>query len=252
MRKDSLGDRMKNNYENRNRIYLNRRTPVIIRLDGRAFHTLTKHLEKPYDKDFIEVMQKTAEFLVNEVQGCSFAYVQSDEISLLLTDFDKFDTQAWFDYNVQKIISISASLATAKFNELWCKNEKLYKITKNSNPCAVFDARCFNIPEDEVKNYFIWRQQDWVRNSILMLAQAHFSNKFMHGKKCFELDALLEKEKNVKWDQFDSHLKYGTHIIGLKELSEWLDLDLNTTHYSQLLTENTLIERLLNLSRFEK
>lgn len=109
----SLGDRMKKQYEDRSRIYLQRRTYTIIRIDGKAFHTYTQGLERPFDSKFCRDMDKTAEFLCRNIQGAQFAFVQSDEISILLTDFETIATEAWFDANLQKMCSVSASLATA-------------------------------------------------------------------------------------------------------------------------------------------
>ena len=187
---DALGDRMKNYYENRYRIYLTRRTPVIIRVDGNAFHTFTKGLERPFDADFMDIMQKTCKELCENIQGCVGGYVQSDEISLLLIDYQNINTDAWFNYNLQKIISLAAAMATCTFNRLvgelvaslaasgyalsqfedseddeaecWRK----YNIWASKQNCAIFDARAFNIPKEDVTNYFIWRQKDATRNSI--------------------------------------------------------------------------------------
>lgn len=121
MDKSDLGNRMKNSYEKRTKNFLPRRTYTIIRLDGKAFHTYTKGLKRPFDMGFINDMNETAKYLCENIQGCKFAYVQSDEISLLLTDFDKITTDAWYDGNIQKIVSVSASLATAFFNKLRIK-----------------------------------------------------------------------------------------------------------------------------------
>ena len=113
--RDNLGNRMKN-YEHTSRTYLTRRLPVIIRLDGKAFHTFTKGLKKPFDEILIDAMWETAKYLCKSIQGCKIAYVQSDEISLLLTDYDTIESCAWFDNNIQKMVSISASMATLAFN----------------------------------------------------------------------------------------------------------------------------------------
>ena len=118
-RKDSLGDRMKENYENRAKTYLVRRMPVIIRLDGKAFHTFTRGFDKPYDEVFHKTMNETLRFLCENIQGCKFGYTQSDEITLLLTDYDTLTTDAWFDNAVQKMCSVSASMATMAFNKLF-------------------------------------------------------------------------------------------------------------------------------------
>ncbi|MGD9158306.1 MAG: tRNA(His) guanylyltransferase Thg1 family protein [Desulfobacteraceae bacterium] len=137
---NSLGERMKENYEFRSRIKLARRIPVIIRLDGKAFHTLTRKCEKPFDDLFRNVMEETALALCREIQGVKCAYTQSDEISLLLTDFDRLGTEAWFDYNLQKITSVSAGIASVCFSKLWAEAE------------GIFDSRAFNAPKEEVCN----------------------------------------------------------------------------------------------------
>jgi tRNA(His) guanylyltransferase len=202
---DSLGDRMKENYENRNRTYLLRRTPVIIRVDGKAFHTLTNSCRKPYDSRLISTMALAAADTAKELQGFKLGYVQSDEASFLLTDFDSLDTQAWFSYNVQKMCSIAASLMTFNFR----------RFTSNGDPWAgkyaLFDARCFNIPKEEVTNYFLWRAQDWGRNSIQMLAQAHFSPKELHGKNQADMHEMLHT-KGLNWADEPSVYKNGTFI----------------------------------------
>lgn len=193
---DSLGDRMKGNYEDRNRVKLTRRMPVIMRLDGRAFHTFTRGLEKPFDPHFVEVMQYVTRCVFDEIQGAKIAYTQSDEISILITDFDNFDTAAWFDYNVQKMVSIAASVASVAFSMNWGKPVQ-------------FDARVFNIPKEEVINYFRWRYQDWTRNSIQMLARAHFSHKELDKKNVPAMHEMLH-QKGVNWADLDPVYKNGT------------------------------------------
>lgn len=195
---DSLGDRMKSNYEDRYRLYLTRRTPVIIRLDGKAFHTVTKYCEKPFDKAFTILMDGTAMRLVNEIQGAKCAYVQSDEISILLTDFDNLTTQAWFDYSLQKLVSVSAGIASGYFSSYW------------KTPIA-FDSRAFNVPESEVANYFVWRQKDWIRNSVQMLAQAHFSHAQLQNKSQLDMNEML-KDKGIVWSNLESRYKNGGFI----------------------------------------
>jgi tRNA(His) 5'-end guanylyltransferase len=200
MKKDSIGNRMKQNYENIYRISLTRRTPVIIRLDGRAFHTFTKHLEKPFSNMLREAMVKTAEALLSEISGAKIAYVQSDEISILVTDYDHLYTQPWFDYNLQKITSVSASIATAVFNDYM-----------ESPYLATFDSRAFNIPKEEVANYFLWRWQDWKRNSIQLLGQSLFSHKELHKKNQREIVEMCN-EKGEEWEYLAAWWKYGTFI----------------------------------------
>jgi len=217
-KQDSLGDRMKTFYEDRTRMFVPRRTYTIIRVDGKAFHTYTKVLEKPFDIQFINDMDETACYMCKNIQGAKFAFVQSDEISILLTDFETLTTDAWFDGNVQKIVSVSSSLATAKFNQL-----RLQAIQrKETNDCfgiiskstlAMFDSRVFTIPSDiEVENYFIWRQQDTVRNSIQSVAYNLYSPKEVYGKNTDQLQEMCF-QKGVNWNDFDPKLKRGRIIV---------------------------------------
>lgn len=199
---DSLGDRIKNQYENRTRHELVRRSYHMIRVDGKAFHSYTKKIgtEKPYDFKLMDRMNQTTKFLCENIQGAQLAYVQSDEISILFTDFSKLETDLWFDGNIQKISSITASLATGFFNSY-----------NNPKPevLAFFDARVFTIPDaSEVVNAFIWRYQDWHRNSISMLARAHFSHKQLHGKSVSDMHDMLH-EKGINWAKQDESAKNG-------------------------------------------
>lgn len=192
---------MKENYEIRSRSYLTRRTPVIIRLDGRSFSKYTRGLNKPFDEGFIEDMVATAEYLCSNVQGAIMAYTQSDEISLLLCDYKNLDSDAWFDYEIQKMCSISASITTAKFNQL--------RSIRGFETLVNFDSRTFNIPESEVANYFLARQSDAIRNSISMLAGSLYTHKELHGKNSGErLDMIYAK--GVSWDNLDHHKKDGS------------------------------------------
>jgi tRNA(His) 5'-end guanylyltransferase len=198
MKKDSIGNRMKENYEDRYRIKLTRRTPVIIRLDGKAFHNLTKGCQKPFDDSFQSCMQETSRKLLEEIQGAKCCYTQSDEISVLLTDFDNLNSESWFDYNLQKIVSISASIASVYFSNMYCK-------------FAVFDSRAFNIPKEEACNYFIWRQQDWIRNSLQMMAQSLYSHKELHKKNTSDMHEMIFK-KGLNWNNIDNKYKNGVFI----------------------------------------
>jgi len=200
-KKDSLGDRMKEFYENRTRNFLPRRTYTIIRADGKAFHSYTRGLVRPFDEKLVNDMDETACYMCKNIQGAKFAFVQSDEISILLTDFEGLTTDAWFDGNIQKMASISASLATAKFNEL------------RSNKIALFDSRVFTIPSDiEVQNYFIWRQQDTTRNSILSVAQSMFSHRELENKNTDQMQEMCF-QKGVNWNDFSAKLKRGRLIV---------------------------------------
>ena len=233
MIKDNLGDRMKENYENRYRFFLTRRTPVIIRIDGKAFHTYTKHFKRPYDYIMAKTMIDTCHYLCSEIMGCQIAYTQSDEISLLLMDNKKLTSQAWFDNNLQKIASVSASMATMAFNKAFWNNMTLIEVYKtagwgdyiannifyeNQFGKAMFDARAFNIPESEVCNYFIWRQQDATRNSIESAGHAYFSNKELHRVNCNQIQEKLFQEKNINWNEYPTLFKHGICIKKLDDI----------------------------------
>ena len=218
MKNDALGDRMKEFYEDRTRIKLPRRTFTIIRIDGKAFHTYTKGLTRPFDDGLIEDMNATTAYLCKNIQGAKFGYVQSDEISLVLTDFDDLGTHAWFDNNLQKMVSVAASMATSEFNRLrmmrMMRNSQIFLEPEHIKAMrmAEFDARAFQIPFiDEVENYFIWRQQDAVRNSISSVAQSLYSTKELHGKKTSDMQELIF-QKGINWNDYDFRLKRGAVI----------------------------------------
>lgn len=198
MGKDSLGTRIKG-YENISRFYLTKRTPLIIRLDGKAFHTLTRGLEKPWDRDFTNAMLYTMQMLCEQVENVKLAYWQSDEISLLLTDYDRLETEAWFSRNLQKMVSVSASIATHAFNDNFSHPTKV----------GYFDSRAFTIPKEEVCNYFIFRQNDASRNSVQGLGQANFSHKSLHGLNNSQVQDKLMLEKGINWNDTPTIFKRG-------------------------------------------
>lgn len=208
--KDGLGDRMKKNYEDRSRHYLLRRTPVILRLDGKAFHTFTRGLEKPFDKRFVYSMRYATLRTAERMQGCVAAYVASDEASFLLTDWAQLDSQAWFDYNKSKIESIAASYMSVFFNQnFFGSKEPSDSLTDRY---GVFDARSFNLPKAEVVNYFLWRMKDWERNSITMFASESYSHKELHGKST--LDRLrMSSESGNHWSDLDPIFRNGSFFV---------------------------------------
>jgi tRNA(His) 5'-end guanylyltransferase len=232
--KDSLGDRMKGNYEDRYRISLPRRTNIIIRIDGKAFHSYTRGLERPFDQGLSDDMDATTKFLCENIQGAKMGYVQSDEISILVTDYDDLSTNAWFDNNLQKMCSISASLATSKFNQLRLSRrfrnmlDPEMEIDVNVSiaadmiekfKSAQFDSRIMIIPEsEEVVNYFIWRQQDATRNSISMAAQSMFSHKELQGKSTSNMQDMMMLQKSVNWNDYPTRFKRGTAVIKVTDL----------------------------------
>lgn len=229
--KDALGDRMKLNYEDRTRIFLPRRTYTIIRIDGKAFHTYTRGLKRPFDDGLIQDMDQTAAYLCKNIMGSKFAFVQSDEISILLTDFEEIGTQAWFDNNIQKMVSVSASMAASKFNQLRMsrashtgEGETQFKCLSgneiDSFKLAEFDARIFQIPQkSEVENYFIWRQQDTTRNSISSVAQSLYSSKQLHGMNTDQQQEMIF-QKGINWNDYAPKYKRGRLILKENYLKE--------------------------------
>ena len=226
MIKDELGKRMKENYENRAKTYLTRRMPVILRLDGCHFKNFCKKMKKPYDQTFAMIMQQTTKYLCENIQGVKLGYTQSDEISLLLVDYDNLDTDAWYDYNVQKLCSVSASMATVFFNNFinqycdtdydekrYTSNAKEFKEAIAHEALPTFDSRCFNIPKEEVCNYFIWRQMDAIRNSKASLAQAFYSQKELNNLSAEQMIEKVKAEKNIDWYKLEGEQKWGTVVI---------------------------------------
>ena len=230
--RDDLGTRMKVFYENIPKTRLMRRTPVAIRLDGKAFHTFTKGFQKPFDFVLMDAMQKTMKYLCENIQGCVFGYTQSDEITLILVDYQKFTSDAWFDYEVQKLTSVSASMATMAFNKYFSENVEdviKYNSTHDSlverkeglldnyisavEKGACFDARCFNIPKEEVTNLIYWRQLDATRNSIQMVGQANFSHDELQNKTCDMIQDMLMTKYGINWNNFTIPCKRGTACI---------------------------------------
>ena len=220
---DMLGQRMKNYYEEIPKTRLMRRTPVAIRIDGKAFHTFTRGFQKPFDEVLGNAMARTMEYLCQNIQGAVFGYTQSDEITILLQDYKKLTTDAWFEYEVQKMCSIAASMATMAFNKYfdqeWQKAWPLDRVSQNpdlvntyynaSERGAMFDARCFNIPKEEAANLIYWRQVDAMRNSIQMIGQANYSHSYLQDKSCEQIKALLRCDFGIDWNGLPARWKYG-------------------------------------------
>ena len=230
--KDDLGDRMKFNYENRTRYYLPRRTNTIIRIDGKAFHTFTRNLKKPFDNVLIDAMNYATIKLCENIQGSVLGYTQSDEISILLQDYKKITTDAWFDGNIQKITSISASMCTAYFNDF-------FKSKIDTDKWGIFDSRAFVIPDIiEVENYFIFRQKDCVRNSISMVAQSLYSHKELNKKSQRDIQEMIF-QKGENWNDEHSWVKRGRFIIkdnnGWNIQSKTIDILKNREEFSKLI-----------------
>lgn len=228
---DDLGIRMKTYYEGIPKTKLMRRTPVAIRLDGKAFHTFTRGFQKPFDEVLGAAMRDTMKYLCENIQGCVLGYTQSDEITLILCDYQKLDTSAWFDYEVQKMCSIAASMATMKFNRVFEEKVNEYSITGKGTQAnwyrtaihrgAMFDARVFNIPKEEVTNLVYWRQLDATRNSIQMVGQANFSHSELQHKSCNMIQDMLHEQRDINWNDFPTHLKRGSCCVKNVDLDEY-------------------------------
>ena len=238
---DDLGVRMKTFYEQIPKTKLMRRCPVAIKIDGNAFHTFTRGFQKPFDEVLIKSMQETMKYLCENIQGCVLGYTQSDEITLILVDYKKLTSSAWFDYEVQKICSIAASMATMAFNKFFADNvekEILSNSDKEGNVVddnleiihinhvhsmrkgAMFDARCFNIPKEEVTNLVYWRQLDASRDSIQMVGQANFSHKELQNKSCNDIQDMLMAQKSINWNNLPTYQKRGSCCVRNKIVIE--------------------------------
>lgn len=204
----SLSDRMKG-YENVTNYSLYSRMPIVLRIDGRAFHTLTKGMEQPFDDKFITLMNYTMIEVFEEFPDAVLGYVQSDEISIVLCPYSNYETEPVFSARIQKICSVAASIATQAFIKT------LYEINKEwsekyINRNITFDCRCFNLQKDEVLNYFLWRQQDCKRNSILSAAQKFLGKKNCIGFKTPELIDKMSNELNIDyWTTIPDFVHYG-------------------------------------------
>ncbi len=235
---DDLGCRMKTFYEQIPKTKLMRRCPVAIRCDGRSFHTFTRNFQKPFDEVLIKSMQETMKYLCENIQGCVLGYTQSDEITLILVDYKKLTSSAWFDYEVQKLCSIAASMATMAFNKAFVKEVKKYSFElsmgihtdeerrlldiydKAIDKGAMFDARCFNVPKEEVTNLCYWRQLDASRNSIQMVGQANFSHKELQNKSCNDIQDMLMTQKGINWNDLPTYQKRGSCCVRNKIVIE--------------------------------
>ena len=231
-----LAKRMKD-YEMRDRYFLQKRIPVAIRVDMRAGHTFTRGFKRPFDDIFMKSMQETAKYMCENMGNAKFAYIQSDEITIILVDYDTLETDCWFNYRTDKLCSISASMATMAFNRFFTKNVEVFEINnirgikymedekknktidlidtyyKAIEKGAMFDARCFNIPKEEVTNLVYWRQLDASRNSVQMVGQAYFSQKELQNKSCNDIQDMLMTQKGINWNDFPTYQKRGSCCI---------------------------------------
>lgn len=204
MNKDTLGDRCKK-YEATWNTVLPGRLPIILRLDGRSFHTVTRTCKKPFDEKLINALNKTAITLCEEIQGAQLAYCQSDEISILIHGYKRLDSQNWFDNKLQKIVSISAAIASSVMT---LESAEIFGKYKT----VTFDSRVMVVPESDVCNLLLWRQNDWTRNSVQMVARSLYSQKECHKKNNSQLQDMIHA-KGQNWNNLPTHLKRGRCIV---------------------------------------
>lgn len=212
---DKLGDRMKLYEQMEAGRKLMPGLPICVRVDGRAFHTFTRGMKRPYDKDMSAAMIETMKFLVEQTDAC-IGYVQSDEISLVLSDIKA----PMFDGKIAKLNSVIASMATAKFNEV------IHKSYPNK-PLAFFDCRCWNVPSrTEAVNNILWREFDATKNSISMAARSVYSDAQLLGKNGSEKQDML-MEKGINWNDYPVFFKRGTYARRVVISRKFTDEELN-------------------------
>lgn len=204
--KTSLGDRMKA-YEKAYDFKYPIRLPLILRLDGVHFHTNVKKwkCKKPFDKYLVGAMQYTAMCLCMNIAGAQIAYTQSDEITILIRDDMTHKTQPWFGKELNKILSVSSSMASNAFNEGYGLEEVEEK--------AMFDCRGFVVPEQEIFNVFLWRQRDCEKNSKQMLGRSEFSDKQLKHKNGNDIQDMLMTQKGINWNDLETRYKRGSCIV---------------------------------------
>lgn len=186
-------------YEEATRTRLPVRMPVILRLDGKCFHTLTRSAEKPFDSKLRNALVWSAQAVIQQEIPARYAFAQSDEISMLLVDYNRFDSQQWFDGIVQKMVSVAAAMMSVEFSKRYDKT-------------GYFDCRAFAVPERDVKNYFIWRQQDCMRNAVSMIAQSQFSHVELQGQGTNDMVRMLADHKGITMPMYPEHFRMGTSI----------------------------------------
>ena len=225
---DQLGTRMKT-YEKAGHSCFIKQVPVIIRIDGKAFHTYTRGMKKPFDERISEAMWETTKYLCATMAGCKVGYTQSDEITLMFINDENTKSNPIYNNNKTKLESISASKATVRFNQVMLQFLLEDMVKNGATPqdisdtlimqkeWAEFDSRAFAIPKHEAINNFIWRQQDAVKNSISMVAQANFSHKSLQGLNGIDMKKRLQHENNIEWDALPTWQQRGAVIMKTKK-----------------------------------
>jgi tRNA(His) 5'-end guanylyltransferase len=244
--KDPLGQRMKR-YEESYKIKMPLRMPVLLRIDGKTFHTVTKKMgfKKPFDENIHSSMIDIMQQLMHKVSGFKLAYTQSDEISILLVNYDKLETQAYFDNELQKLVSIIASIAGAVFNR-----PQTWRFSAGDD-YPVFDCRAWVMPPDDVENYFLWRYKDARRNAINSLGQANFSHGLLQGKNQQEVIEMLD-QKGIYFENQPKEFQNGTCLYIAKQnedktqpqtVSLTSDIDFGSEHWRNIIRKFVYPER---------
>lgn len=222
MENDQLGTRLKN-YESFYNQRLLPKLPVVVRCDGKNFSKFTKGLKRPYDTRLQDLMDEVTKFLVEETNSI-VGYTQSDEITLILYDYGKPNSEIAFNGKINKLNSIFAALATAKFNKLLSAY-----LPEKANKLPVFDCRAFNVPLlEEAVNCLVWRELDATKNSISMAAQYHFSHKSLQNKNGKEMQEMLWKEKNINFNDYPTRFKRGAYFKRVVEERTFTASELET------------------------
>jgi Uncharacterized conserved protein len=195
-------------------------TYVLAMVDGHRFSKLIKNkFDKPFDDLFIKMMNETAKYLCENIQGVKFAYTQSDEISIVITDFDTPMTDSYFSFRLCKMQSLIAAMATAKFNQMYAKLANDYKgfglkkFDMKEYPTYTFDCKVWTVPiANDAYAWFLYRQTDCIKNSKAQTAQTYLSHKELVGLTSDEMIAKLKNEKGIDWYDFENGKKYGRLI----------------------------------------
>ena len=211
---------------------------VLAMVDGHCFSKMIKNkFDRPFDDMFIKMMNETAKYLCENIQGAKFAYTQSDEISILITDFDTPMTDSFFGFRLCKMQSLIAAMATAKFNQIYVKlvNDykgfNLKKFDMKEYPTYTFDCKVWTVPNaNDAYAWFLYRQTDCIKNSKAQTAQAYLSHKSLVGLTSDEMIIKLKDEKGIDWNKFENDKKYGRVI---KKVETPMEKDLpNGEHIS--------------------
>lgn len=193
---------------------------VLVMVDGHCFSKLIKNkFDKPFDDLFINMMNETAMYLCENIQGAKFAYTQSDEISILITDFDTPKTDSFFSFRLCKMQSLIAAMATAKFNQMYAKLANDYKgfdlkkFDMKEYPTYTFDCKVWTVPNaNDAYAWFLYRQTDCIKNSKAQTAQTFIPHDTLKHLNADEMINLCKETKGIDWYDYPNDRKYGRVI----------------------------------------